>query len=90
MTALEQRRARVAELLDVTEEAVGYVSAVAYTEAAAGQCSPTNAAARIAHVQGISDGVRSALFALDGATPEEALAHIIREHRLRSKDVGAS
>jgi len=84
MTAADARL-RVATLLEVTEQAATYVSGVAYAEALAGDCTTAHAAARVAHVRGIADGVRSALFAIDGANPEDALRHLINEHAVREQ-----
>lgn len=79
-------RLRLVELLEVAEEAVAYVTAGAYAEAMAGDCTTEIAAARVAHIEGIAGGVRAALFAVDGAAPLEALSHLITEHHLRTQD----
>lgn len=83
-------RLRVTALLEVTEEATQYVTNMTYAEVLAGVCSESHAAARVAHIQGILEGVRSALFALDGAEPETALSHLIVENWLRGKTEGKS
>lgn len=81
-------RVRLVELLEVAEEAVAYVTTRAYAEAMAGECTTEIAAARVAHAEGISGGVRAALFAIDGAAPLDALSHLINEHHLRKAGPG--
>jgi hypothetical protein len=79
-------RVRLVELLELAEESVTFLTALAYADVMAGTCTPAVGAGRVAHVEGLAAGVRAALFAVDGAAPAEALGQVITEHKLRTHD----